>query len=187
MKKMCKILVAILFALVLAHPVMAKDSNVDISLYSVTRFSVGKLAKYSSCSLGGGIAAEGTFSFFPLLGISGRAEFAPMIGLHADIKSWMNAAFTAGLYLNFPLGKTFILRPELGYGVQLHIVDSINKNLAGIYADQIIQFSGTVKIAPKPLQAKGFSFDVAPLYTLLTEKTAVLHYLGFRLGLSYQL
>ena len=99
----------------------------------------------------------------------------------------MNVAFTAGLYLNLPLGETFILRPELGYGVQLHIVDSTNKNLAGIFADQIIQFSGTVKFAPKPLQSKGFSFDVAPLYTILTEKTAALHYLGFRLGLSYQL
>jgi len=187
MKKLCKILVAILFALVLAHPVMAEDSNVDISLYSVTRFSVGELAKYSSCSLGGGIAVEWKLPILPILGVSGRAEGQAALGVEEGIENWWNATFMAGAFVNLPLGSAVTLRPEFSYGVMLHMVKSPSRDIDGVFADQIIQIAASLRISPQVMKAKGLSIELAPMYTLLTEKTAAVHYMGLRAGVNYKL
>ncbi|MBO5137485.1 MAG: hypothetical protein J6B81_03190 [Spirochaetaceae bacterium] len=178
----------IIFALTLFFIIpLAAEENLELSLYGVNRWAAGDMAEHMLCTAGGGFAVEWKLPILPILGVSGRAEGQAALGVEEDIENWWNATFMAGAFVNLPLGSAIILRPELSYGVMLHMVKSPSRDIDGVFADQIIQIAASLRISPQAMKGKGLSIELAPMYTLLTEKTAALHYVGLRAGVNYKL
>ena len=182
-KKKVIFLMLLAFALV---PATAEE-NLELSLYGVNRWAAGDMAEHMLCTAGGGFAVEWKLPILPILGVSGRAEGQAALGVEEGIENWWNATFMAGAFVNLPLGSAIILRPELSYGVMLHMVKSPSRDIDGVFTDQIIQIAASLRINPQAMKAKGLSIELAPMYTLLTEKTAALHYVGLRAGVNYRL
>ena len=182
-KKKVIFLMLLAFALV---PATAEE-NLELSLYGVNRWAAGDMAEHMLCTAGGGFAVEWKLPILPILGVSGRAEGQAALGVEEGIENWWNATFMAGAFVNLPLGSAIILRPELSYGVMLHMVKSPSRDIDGVFTDQIIQIAASLRINPQAMKAKGLSIELAPMYTLLTEKTAAVHYMGLRAGVNYRL
>lgn len=186
MRNFRKMFVVLVFVLSVALPATAEES-LELSLYGVNRWAAGDMAEHMICTAGGGFAVEWKLPILPILGVSGRAEGQAALGVEEGIENWWNATFMAGAFVNLPLGSAVTLRPELSYGVMLHMVKSPSRDIDGVFADQIIQIAASLRISPQVMKAKGLSIELAPMYTLLTEKTAAVHYMGLRAGVNYKL
>lgn len=191
MKKILLALILVFFSINIFANEMAEEAlvsedrdGIELSTYFTNRYALGDMAKFAAADLGAGFAVEYDFPFLPVMGVSGRAGVVGVIPKSPRPSGWTAVSFTGGVFANLPLTDFLTFRPELAYGAIINMlkIDGI-KN---VFVDQLIQVAVSFRIAPELFKKSGFSIEVAPVYSLQTEKNDVLNYLGFRAGVNYR-
>lgn len=160
------------------------SNDLQLGMYFTNKYPIADMTKLSVSNIGTGISFEYTMPFFNYLGVNASSDIESVISKKQTLKNWWDISLSTGIYGNFYFGKKINFRPSISYGAILHILDIETESK--LFVDQIIQCSLSFRFIPNFLGRKGFSFGIAPTYTLATEKDIPLHYLGFRTGFHYK-
>ncbi len=184
MKKMVFVCVC---ALVVSGVQAQVWKGLSLGLYGINQYPVGQYAEHVKLTAGGEIAAEYALPF-PVLrnfGVSLRIRSGAAVPRIPELVSSWFFSPSAGIWMNIPLPFSFSIQPEISYGMWLHGVEAENsagKTISGTFADQMIQAAVSVRY-----RINNIIVDISSVYTLIPEKGAVLHLLGFRAGVLYRL
>ncbi len=170
------------------------ESGLSLGAFVEYQPAMGPLADYVEASFGGGVVVEYILPFLSndgfSLGISGHVS-GNVNPVSSELLSFMwNIKGAAGIFAKIHLGQTaFYLVPEVSYGAVINFPTTNPKyenELAAMYVDQMIQVAAGIRFNPSFLGGK-LEFEAAPVYTLCTEQTEMVHYLGARVGFLIKL
>ena len=192
MKKnlLSKIIALTFFAFIGASFCSAMDMRLGV--FADYEPTVGDLHEFVHCSVGGGIDYEVGFK------LPFNLELGPAVHLAANanpvrderLSSMMNLKMDAGAFLRVPILKTGLsFVPEVDYGCLVYfpkVSPDYSGDLETAYADQLIQVGLGIRFAHEKLLSGDLEFDVTPTYLFSTEKENSVHYIGFRVGVSYR-
>lgn len=206
---MKKILIALVFAITAIGAGFAQDysdiegfsdfmasgeSSSGIGLragvYGGFQPTIGGLSEFVFGTMGGGVGVEYDIITIPDtdIAVGASVHAGANIGfIKSDlISSLVNVQAFGGAYVRIPIGMSgFIIQPGLEYGITANF-PKVNEEYPGnelksCYWDQTVQAAVSVRYSPAALDGL-LEFEAAPVYTLCTEKSEVLHYIGVRIG-----
>lgn len=162
------------------------DFSIAVGAYGVAQVPLGSYAKFARAVAGGGIVGEFASPSIPNLGFSARIQAASVIP-EADVidSYWVLAAF-GGAFWRFSLSGNFTLHSEFAAGMWLHNIEASGKDNSSLpsstFTDPAIQASVALRWKKGRIDA-----ELAPVYTILLEKSTVLNLLGVRVGILYSI
>jgi hypothetical protein len=145
-------------------------------VYGTLHVPLGSYADFVSAAAGLGIVGEYLVVSIPGFGISARLEGASVFPAVNEIDSYWTCSTLAGVFYRIPLTVNFSVQGELSGGAFMHKVDT------STYIDPAIQTAVALR-----WQSGACSFELAPLYTALIEKSGALNLIGVRAGAFYSL
>ena len=187
MKARCTIV--LLLIVLVGFSAWAEETEARLSLggFGIGLLSVGTYADHVAALLGGGLLADYTPHRFGRIGFNAQLQGAASIPSSGSlIGSGSSVAALIGLHWRLTAAPRLALQPSLSYGVWLHFVDAAADAAEPLpqdwYLDQALQLS----VAARWLVGRG-EIDVAPTYTLLPERDALVQLLGLRVGALYRI
>lgn len=172
-----KKLLVLLCILVVVAPIFA----VEFGVYGYNEYALGNYKDYSNVALGGGLNFDFQFSSKFPLGIGLRAQAGYNFEKNDSIEKYWNMAALGALHYRFFLPSGFMIKPTVEYGIWTHSL-----NTAKVDSGKHFQLDQVLQVAlPFECSNGSFMISLAPLYTLIFEKTEPLHQVGFRLGFGY--
>lgn len=183
MKVIVRSFFLILFSLGIVAPVF---SSISVNLYGKATLPFGNYSNYVATNLGGGVGAEFGDLLIPNLGLSVHADFLAGVLKDDRVQSMWNMAFYGGVWYRFQWGD-YAFQPEFNYGINLHSVtmDPLWRGPENVNVDQMIQFVPAFRWTPRSNNHGKASLDVAPFYTMIFEKSNLIHQIGLKLGIVY--
>jgi hypothetical protein len=161
-------------------------SQFSVGAYGTGAIPVGSYAQIARGAVGGGLVGEYRPDDAGALAFSIRAQGALVIPASDDIASYWTAAALAGVSYRIRLPAGFAFQPEIGYGLWFHGVKASGSLSAGFpnptYLDQAIQASAAIRWSRGAID-----IELAPTYTILPERNALLQLAGIRAGIVYRL
>ncbi|MBP5175441.1 MAG: hypothetical protein ILP07_05980 [Treponema sp.] len=128
------------------------------------------------------LAVDFSGSVLSGMGVSASGTFLLPLGMASYIDSWWILNFAAGLYLDLPLNRDFIFRPELDFDVRMNFVESDERNVHGLNADFGAKLGFSLV-----MDFLGFNllFKSGADYIILPEKDNICHYFSLNVGVAY--
>ena len=177
--------------------------DMKVGVYGSMTPALGELGNYVSSSLGGGVAFEMGMPLYigedapEIMNIFKRFGFSAHVSGNSNpvkndlLSSMWNLQATLGIYvrLDLPVSGLAVV-PEVDYGMIMNFPKAnpaYGNTLASLYVDQLVQFGIGIRYAPPSLLDRKLEFEVAPTYTLCTEKGNMLQYAGGRVGVLYRI
>ena len=163
--------------LVIVSPIFA----IEFGIYGYNEYALGNFVDYSKTALGGGLNLDYQFSSKFPLGIGLRVQGGYNFEENDSIEKYWNLGALGALHYRFFLPKGFLIKPTVEYGIWTHSLNALNAEPKEFFQlDQVLQVA-----LPFEWTNGTFVFSLAPLYTLIFEKTEPLHQVGFRFGFTY--
>ncbi|MEE0878225.1 MAG: hypothetical protein UH788_03010 [Treponemataceae bacterium] len=170
-----------LFVLVCLLVIVSPIFAIEFGIYGYNEYALGNFKEYSKTALGGGLNFDVQFSSKFPLGIGLRAQGGYNFEENDSIDKYWNLAALGALHYRFFLPSGFMIKPTVEYGIWTHSL-----NTAKVDSGKHFQLDQVLQVAlPFEWTNGSFVFSLAPLYTLIFEKTEPLHQIGFRLGFNY--
>ena len=157
--------------------------SISIGAYGVAEIALGSYAQFARVAAGGGVSGEYALQAVPGLGFSGRIQAATIVPNADEISSYWALGTLGGAFWRFSLSRNFALQPELAAGMWLHNIKATGKDgstLSNMFIDPAVQASLALR-----WKVSHFDLELAPVYTMLIEKSAILSLAGLRLGAVY--
>ena len=171
-----------IFLIISLFFLFANIYGIEFGGYLFNEYNLGEYKDIGFSSVGVGFNID----WQPLtklpLGIGARLQWNYTFAQNENIEAHWNAGALSSVWWRFYLGKGFMLKPTVEYGLWLSSIKANNQVETKTFfaADSVLQF-----ILPLEWTNRRFVFSVAPLYTMIFQQTAVLNQIGFRIGFSY--
>ncbi len=172
-----KKLFVLICLLVIVSPIFA----IEFGIYGYNEYALGDFKNYSNAALGGGLNLDYQFSSKVPIGIGLRVQGGYNFEKNDSIEKYWNLGALGALHYRFFLPSGFMIKPTVEYGIWTHSLNALNAEPKEFFQlDQVLQVA-----LPFEWTNGKFVFSLAPLYTLIFEKTEPLHQIGFRFGFTY--
>lgn len=199
MKTSKKIFVAGIFFLFCGFKVFS--SEMDIGIYGKAAFPLGGVySEFVAMNIGGGASFDWEMPWVKNLGLGANLEFGGNITRaegsgHKNVTglgSMLMLSALVNVWYNFNIGDSFQLRPQIGFGMGLHLPnlaanwhwqDSSTGGRA--FADLILQFALSARFFPGV--QKKFGIEVAPAFAMFMQNPSPIMFAAVRAGVVFKL
>ena len=185
MKNVTRSIILLLLCFGVATPMF---SRTVLNLYGKAGLPFGDYTTYVSANAGGEVGVELDPFFLPNMGTSLHADFQANFLKDDRIKSILDISFYGGIWYRLNWGS-FAFQPELNYGVCIHKVTMAPgwRGPEDMNLDQMLQLAPAFRWTPGAKYNSTTAVILAPCYTMIFESSNLIHQLGLRIGLTYEL
>lgn len=154
-----------------------------IGAYGQGHIPIGAYSKHMALLYGGGLMLEYQATRLKRLCLGAQLQALRFVPESDSlVQPGWSLAVLLGVHLPLEAGSRLTVQPGVSYGLWLHLIEATadaRENLPqSEYLDQVLQLTVAMRWS-----FQRSMLDIAPTYTVLTQRSSVVHFPGVRVGL----
>lgn len=162
------------------------DPSLAIGTYGLAQTAVGPYSEFARFAAGGGAVGEYALWDLPGFGVSARVQAAAVVPASDIISSYWALGAFAGAYRRISLSRSVSVQPELAAGFFVHVLEATGKDGSSLSSGKFVDPAFQASVAIRRSFGR-VEVELAPVATVIPEKSAVLGLAGLRVGALYSI